>query len=78
MVEIPEGVWTRPLEIEQKYQVVHKEKEHLVILAIEKGVVSGYYDILKFLELGIYPEKASNKEHHSIRMMVMQYILSGG
>ena len=36
MVEIPEGLWTRPLEIEQEYQVVHKEKEDLVILAIEE------------------------------------------
>ena len=26
MVEIPEGVWTRPLEIEQSYGMVHKEK----------------------------------------------------
>jgi len=36
MVEIPEGLWTRPLEIEQEYQVVHKEKEDLVILAIKE------------------------------------------
>ena len=27
MVEIPEGVWTRPLEIKQSYQLVHKEKQ---------------------------------------------------
>ena len=24
MVEIPKGVWTRPLEIEQSYEVVHR------------------------------------------------------
>ena len=24
MVEIPMGVWTRPLEIEQSYEVVHR------------------------------------------------------
>ena len=24
MVEIPKGVWTQPLEIEQSYEVVHK------------------------------------------------------
>ena len=27
MVEVLGRVWTRPLEIEQKYQVVHKEKK---------------------------------------------------
>ena len=26
MVETPKGVWTRPLEIEQNYGMVHKEK----------------------------------------------------
>ena len=26
MVEIPKGVWTQPLEIEQSYELVHKEK----------------------------------------------------
>lgn len=41
--------WLRPLEIEQKYQVVHKEKEDLVILAIEEEEIPWYYDILKFL-----------------------------
>ena len=40
MVEIPEGVWTRPLEIEQKYQIVHKEEEDLVILVIEEEKIS--------------------------------------
>ena len=49
MVEIPEGLWTCPLEIEQEYQVVHKEKEDLVILAIEEKETPWYY-ILKFLE----------------------------
>lgn len=61
MVKIPKGVWTHPLEIEQKYQMVHKEKEDLVILAIEEGVVSWYYDILKFLELGIILRKLARK-----------------
>ena len=36
IVEILEGVWTQPLEIEQKYQLVHNEKEDLAILAIKK------------------------------------------
>ena len=78
MVEVLGRVWTRPLEIEQKYQVVHKEKEDLVILAIEEEEIPWYYDVLMFLELGIYPEKANKKEHRSVRMMVMQYILCGG
>ena len=26
MVETPKGVWTRPLEIEQSYEEVHKRK----------------------------------------------------
>ena len=71
MVEIPEGVWTHPLEIKQKYQVVHKEKEDLVILAKEEEGVPWYYDILKFLELGIYLENVGKKECCSVRMMVI-------
>jgi len=53
MVEIPVGVWTRPLEIEQKYQLVHKEKEDWLSFSIEEEGVPWYYDIIKFLELGI-------------------------
>ena len=34
MVEIPEGVWTRPLEIEQSYGMVHKEKAEASVLVI--------------------------------------------
>ena len=56
MVEILEGVWTWPLEIEQKYQLVHKEKEDLATLAIKEEGVFWFYDIMKFLELGIYPD----------------------
>ena len=78
MVEILERVWTHPLEIEQKYQVVHKGREDLVILAIEEEEIPWYYNVLMFLELGIYTEKANKKEHHSGRMMMMQYILCGG
>ena len=66
------------MEIEQKYQVVYKEKEDLAILAIVEEEIPWYYDILKSLELGIYPEKADKKECRSMRMMVMQYILCGG
>ena len=34
MVEIPEGVWIRPLEIEQSYGMVHKEKIEASVLVI--------------------------------------------
>ena len=36
MVEIPEGVWTRPLEIEQSYELVHEEKNKTSVLVIEE------------------------------------------
>ena len=35
MVEIPEGVWTRPLEIEQSYKEVHKGKTEASVMTIE-------------------------------------------
>ena len=34
MVEIPKGVWTQPLEIEQSYELVHKEKSEQSVLAM--------------------------------------------
>ena len=78
MVEIPMGISTCPLEIEQKYQVRHKEDEDLVILAIEEEEIPWNYNILKFLELGIYPKQANKKERHSMRMIAIQYILCRG
>ena len=69
MVEIPDWVWTWPLEIEQSYQLVHKEKGDLSTLAIEEDGVPWYYDVMKFLELGIYPNGASKKECRSVRMI---------
>ena len=69
MVEIPDWVWTWPLEIEQSYQLVHKEKGDLSTLAIEEDGVPWYYDIMKFLELGIYPNGASKKECCSVGMI---------
>ncbi|XP_050253558.1 uncharacterized protein LOC126699650 [Quercus robur] len=78
MVEIPEGVYTRPLEIGQSYGMVHKEKAETSVLVIEKEGVPWYYDIMKFLELRVYPDGAEKREHHSIRMVVVQYILCGG
>ena len=76
MVQILEGVWTWPLEIEQSYGMVHKEKVEALVLVIEEGV-PWYYEILKILELGVYLDGASKREHWSIRMMAMQYILCG-
>ena len=78
MVKIPKGVWTQPLEIEKSYELVHNGKTESLILAIEEEGVPWYYDILKFLELGVYPDDTNKREHHSIRMIAMQYILCGG
>ena len=39
LIEIPKGVWTRPLEIKQSYELVHKGKAKSSVLTIqEKGV----------------------------------------
>ena len=54
MVEIPKGVWTQPLEIEQSYGMVHKEKAKASVLVIEEKGIPWYYDIMKFLKLGVY------------------------
>ena len=78
MVEIPKGVWTWPLEIEQSYELVHKEKNEASVLIIEEEEVPWYYDIMKFLELGAYPDGAEKRVRHSIRMMAMRYILCEG
>ena len=78
MVEIPEGVWTRPLEIEQSYEEVHKRKTKASIMTIEVEAVPWYYDIMKFLELRVYPNGADKRERRSITMMEIQYILCGG
>ena len=69
MVEIHEEEWTRPLEIEQSYEELHKRKTEALVIAIEEEEVPGYYDIMKFLELGAYLDGANKREHHSIRMM---------
>ena len=78
MVEIPKGVWTQPLEIEQSGGEVHRRKTEASIMAIEEEKASWYYDITKFLELRAYSDGANKKEQHSIRMMATQYILRGG
>ena len=78
MVEIPEGVWTRTLEIEQSYEEVHKRKTETSVMAIKAKEVPWYYDIMMFLELGAYLDGVDKRECCSIRMMATQYILSGG
>ena len=77
-VEIPEEVWTWPLEIEQSYGMVHKEKAEASVLVIKEERIPWYYNIMKYLELGVYSDGADKRERRSIRMMVMQYILCGG
>ena len=78
MVEIPEGVWTWPLEIEQSYEEVYKRKTKTSVMTIEEEEVPCYYDIMKFLELKAYLDGADKRERRSIRMMATQYILCGG
>ena len=75
MVEIPKEVWIRPLEIEQSYGMVHKEKAKASVLVIEEGRIPWYYDTMKFLELGVYSDGANKRERCLISMMAMQYIL---
>ena len=58
MVEILVEVWTWPLKIEQSYELVHKGKTKSSLLAIEKEGNPWYYDIVKFMELGVYPDDA--------------------
>ena len=78
MVEIPEGVWTRPLEIEQSYGLVYEEKAKASVLVIEEERVPWYYDIMKFLEMEVNLDGADKREHRSVRMMAVQYILCRG
>ncbi|XP_030964282.1 uncharacterized protein LOC115985480 [Quercus lobata] len=78
MVETPEGVWTRPLEIEQSYKEVHKGKTEASIMTTEEEEVPWYYDIMKFLKLKAYLDGANKRECHSFKMMATQYILCGG
>ena len=69
IVEILEGVWTQPLEIEQSYEEVHKRKAKVLVMTIEEEVVPWYYGIMKFLELRAYLGGADKRECRSIRMM---------
>ena len=58
--------------------MAHKERTETSFFVIEKEGVPSYYEIMKLLELGVYSNDANKREHHSIRMMVMQYILCEG
>ena len=58
--------------------MIHKERAKASVLVIEEEEVSWYSNIMRFLELGVYPNGANKRERHSIRMMAMQYILCGG
>ena len=78
MVKIPKGTWTRPLEIEQSYEEVHKGKTKALVMIIGEEEVPWYYDITKFLELGAYLNSVDKREHRSIRMIATLYILCGG
>ena len=78
MVKISEGVRTRPLEIEQSYEEVHKKKTEASVMTIKEEEVPWYYDIMRFVELGAYPDGVFKRERRSIRMMETQYILCGG
>ena len=66
------------MRIERSYDEVHKRKTEASIMTIEEVEVPWYYDIVKFLKLGAYPDDAKKREHRSIRMMATHYILCGG
>ena len=52
--------------------MVHKEKAEASVLVIEEEGIPWYYDIMKFLELGVYLDGADKRELLLIRMMAMQ------
>ena len=56
----------------------YTERAEALVLDIEEEGAPWYYDIMKFLELGAYSDGANKREHCSIRIMAMQYILCGG
>ena len=58
--------------------MVHKERTEALVWVIEEEGVPWYYNIMKFMELGVYLDGANKRKRCSIRMMVMQYILYGG
>ena len=63
------------LRDQAKLSIGTQRETRLVVLAIEEEGVPWFYDIIKFLELGIYLDGIDKKKRHPVRMMVMQYIL---
>ena len=63
------------MEIDQSYEEVLKRKAETSVMTIEKVEVPWYYDIVKFLELGAYPNGANKRKCCSISMMATQYVL---
>ena len=61
-----------------KLSIGTQRETRLAVLAIEEEGVPWFYNIIKFLELGIYLDGIDKKKRHSVRMMVMQYILYKG
>ena len=57
--------------------MVHKKKVEASVLVIEEEGVPWYYDIMKFLELGVYLDGADKRERHLIRdpMMVYTFVI---
>ena len=51
--------------------MVHKEKAKASVLVIEEEGIPWYYDIMKFLELGVYPDVADKRKRRSVRMMAI-------
>ena len=45
--------------------LVRKENAESLVLAIEEKGIPWYYDIMKFLELGVYPDGANKRECRS-------------
>ena len=58
--------------------MVHKKRAEASVLVTKEELVPWYYDIMKFMESGVYPDGTDKREHHSIRMIAMQYILCEG
>ena len=55
-----------------------RKGEFSILTKEEEEGVPWYYDIMKFLELGVYLDSADKRERRSLRMMAMQYILCRG
>ena len=51
--------------------MVHKEKDEASVLVIEEEGIPWYYDIMKFLELGVYPDGADKRKRRSVWMMAI-------